>query len=107
MIACGANFSLCYTALGVVYRWGMLVPEDFSSITYYPTFLTVSYPRSSSDVYSDEWDSFVLTDLKATFREILACDVAGRVYHCDLNYTQTLKPYDAKSQAVIGFGHKL
>ena len=98
MIACGANFSLCYTALGVVYRWGMLVPEDFSSITYYPTFLTVSYPkRADRDLYADDWDSYVLTDLKATFREILACDVAGRVYHCDLNYTQTLKPYDAKT----------
>jgi hypothetical protein len=77
----------------------MLVPEDFSSISYLPTFLTVSYPKpssTSSDASSStyNWDSCVLTDLKATFREILACDVAGRVYHCDLNYTQTLKPID-------------
>jgi hypothetical protein len=104
MIACGANFSLCYTSLGVIYRWGMLIPEDISSITYYPSFLTVSYQRAAA---TDDWDSFVLTDLKATFREILACDVAGRVYHCDLNYTQTLKPYDQKTQAVIGFGHQV
>ena len=96
-IACGANFSLCYTALGVVYRWGMLVPEDFSSISYYPTFLTVSYPKPKNDDDDYDWNSIVLTDLRATFREILACDVAGRVYHCDLNYTQTLKPYDAKA----------
>lgn len=97
MIACGANFSLCYTELGVVYRWGMLVPEDFDSITWLPTFITISYPRhmlTGGDLES--WDSFVLTDLKATFREILACDVSGRIYHCDLNYTQTLKPYEAK-----------
>lgn len=99
MIACGANFSLCYTSLGVVYYWGMLVPEDFNSITYYPNFLTISYPIPKSIESEDmiNWDSFVLTDLKATFREILACDVAGRIYHCDLNYNQTLKPYDSKT----------
>lgn len=45
MIACGANFSLCYTTLGVVYYWGMLVPEDYNSITWLPSFLNVSYPR--------------------------------------------------------------
>ena len=103
MIACGANFSLCYTALGVVYYWGMLVPDDLSSIYWYPGFLTVSYPHH----LSSSWDTFILTDLKATFREILACDVAGRVYHCDLNYTQTLKPYEPKRQALLGFGHRL
>lgn len=109
MIACGANFSLAYTTLGVVYYWGMLVPEDFSKINWYPGFLTVSYPRKEAAVsyVEDDWDSFVLTDLKATFREILACDVAGRIYHCDLNYNQTLKPYDSKKQAMIGFGHKV
>ena len=110
MIACGANFSLCYTELGVVYYWGMLVPDDFSSINWYPNFLTISYPKSQilTSLYSeDSWDSFVLTDLKATFREILACDVAGRIYHCDLNYSQTLKPYDAKRQTIIGSGHKI
>lgn len=48
MITCGANFSLCYTALGVIYHWGMLVPEDFNSISWYPSLLTVSYPRGAS-----------------------------------------------------------
>ena len=32
MIACGAHFSLCYTELGILYYWGMLVPEDINSI---------------------------------------------------------------------------
>jgi alpha-tubulin suppressor-like RCC1 family protein len=96
LVACGANFSLCYTTLGVIYKWGMMQAENYESIIYYPELLTVSYPhRNETEV---NWDSYVLTDLKATFREILACDVAGRVYHCDLNYSQTLKPYDSKSQ---------
>ena len=92
MISCGANFSLCYTTLGVVYYWGMLVTEDCSSITWLPGFLNISYPRSKSMMSGGieeeltNWESFVLTDLKATFREILACDVSGRIYHCDLNY---------------------
>jgi len=42
IIACGANFSLCYTTLGVVYYWGMLVPESFESIKLYPNFLAIS-----------------------------------------------------------------
>jgi alpha-tubulin suppressor-like RCC1 family protein len=100
MIACGANFSLCYTTLGIVYQWGMLVPEDYGNISFYPNFLTVSYPRvkvgASIIEEMESWESFVLTDIKATYREILACDVSGRIYHCDLNYTQTLKPYDGK-----------
>jgi alpha-tubulin suppressor-like RCC1 family protein len=50
MIACGANFSLCYTSLGIIYYWGMLVPEDFTSISWYPNFLTVSYPRSKESL---------------------------------------------------------
>ena len=32
MIACGAHFSLCYTELGILYYWGMLVPENVNSI---------------------------------------------------------------------------
>jgi alpha-tubulin suppressor-like RCC1 family protein len=31
-IACGANFSICYTEYGILYYWGMLVPDDFDSI---------------------------------------------------------------------------
>ena len=95
LVTCGSSFSLCYTTLGAIYKWGMMQPENYESIIYYPELLTVSYPhRNEVEV---NWDSYVLTDLKATFREILACDVAGRVYHCDLTYNQTLKPYDAKS----------
>ena len=101
-IACGANFSLCYTALGIVYYWGMLVPEDVSSITWLPSFLTIAFPQRHEMALDGDWESFALTDLKATFREILACDAAGRVYHCDLNYTQTLKPYSLKIA-----GHKV
>ena len=76
----------------------MLVPEDFDSITLVPNFLNISL--------KDE-ETFALADLKASFREILACDASGRIYHCDLNYTKTLKPYDAKRQAMIGSGHRL
>ena len=32
LIACGAHFSLCYTELGILYYWGMLVPDDLDSI---------------------------------------------------------------------------
>jgi len=79
----------------------MLVPDNFESVSWYPNFLTVSYPKQNNQQIGIEedlemWKSFTLTDLKATFREILACDVAGRIYHCDLNYNQTLKPYDTK-----------
>jgi len=93
MIACGANFSLCYTELGIIYCWGMLVPDYVESIQWYPNFLTISLPK---DLTEEQVYSFALADLKANFREILACDKAGRVYHCDLNYSQTLKPYNPK-----------
>lgn len=86
LVTCGANFSLCYTTLGVIYKWGMMQPENYESIIYYPELLTVSYPQPR-DGLEVNWDSYVLTDLKATFREVLACDVAGRVYYCDLNYS--------------------
>lgn len=31
-IACGSNFSLCYTEYGIIYYWGMLVPDNFDGI---------------------------------------------------------------------------
>jgi len=30
LFACGANFSICFTDLGILYYWGMLIPEDFN-----------------------------------------------------------------------------
>lgn len=32
MIACGAHFSICYSELGILYYFGMLTPDDTSSI---------------------------------------------------------------------------
>lgn len=84
IIACGANFSLCYTELGIIYYWGMLIPENFESINWMPNFLNISLPK---DLSEEQYLNFALTDIKANFREILACDTAGRIYHCDLNYT--------------------
>ena len=84
MIACGAHFSLCYTELGILYYWGMLVPEDTNSIKWIPDFMSISMPH---DITEMELLSFKLVDIKASFREILACDSQGRIYHCDLNYS--------------------
>ena len=88
MIACGAHFSLCYTELGILYYWGMLVPEEISSIQWIPNFMSISMPKDITEI---ELLSFKIVDIKASYREILACDSQGRVYHCDLNYSQTLK----------------
>jgi alpha-tubulin suppressor-like RCC1 family protein len=46
-IACGAHFSLCYTECGILYYWGMLIPDDVESIQWYPNFLSISYPKES------------------------------------------------------------
>lgn len=81
MIACGAHFSLCYTDLGILYYWGMLVPDEIGSIQWIPKFMSISMPKDSSEL---ELLSFQLVDMQATFREILACDSQGRIYHCDL-----------------------
>ena len=32
LIACGAHFSICYSELGILYYWGMLVPDVVESI---------------------------------------------------------------------------
>jgi alpha-tubulin suppressor-like RCC1 family protein len=90
MIACGAHFSICYTELGILYYWGMLVPEDTNSIQWIPNFMSISVPK---DITEMELLSFKIVDIKASFREVLACDSQGRVYYCDLNGSQTLKNY--------------
>lgn len=102
MIACGAHFSLCYTELGILYYWGMLVPDDINSIQWIPNFMPISL---SQDMTELELLSFKLVDIKATFREVLACDAQGKVYHADLNYSQTLKQYSKDMQKVIGSAH--
>jgi len=102
MVACGAHFSICYTELGIIYFWGMTVPDDVSSIKWVPTFMSISLPQGISEM---ELLSFQIVDIKATFREVLACDALGRVFHCDLNYSQTLKPYSQQAQDSIGKAH--
>jgi alpha-tubulin suppressor-like RCC1 family protein len=32
LAACGANFTICYTELGILYSWGMLSPDNRASI---------------------------------------------------------------------------
>ena len=103
-IACGAHFSLCYSELGILYYWGMLVPDDTNSIQWIPNFMSISLPHDSTEI---ELLSFKLVDIKATFREVLACDSTGKVYHCDLNYTQTLKNYSKEIQRTIGAAHQI
>ena len=45
MISCGAGFSLCYTELGILYYWGMLIPDDIASIQWIPSFMSMSMPK--------------------------------------------------------------
>lgn len=48
--------------------------------------MSISQPKhSNKDKYHSEL--ITLTDVKATFREVLACDTTGKIYHCDLNYS--------------------
>lgn len=101
-ISCGAHFSLCYSELGIIYYWGMLIPDDFDSINWIPNFMSISLPKHFTH---EQHLSFGLSDICASFREVLACDLAGRVYHCDLNSSQTLKPYDTKTQQLLGAAH--
>ena len=82
LISAGANYSVCYTEAGILYYWGMLVPDDYESIEYLPNFLSIAMPEEYEDT-SSLYD-FHLTHLATTFREILACDSTGRVYHCKL-----------------------
>ena len=66
--------------------------------------MSISLPKDMTEL---ELLSFKIVDIKATFREILACDAQGKVYHCDLNYSQTLKRYSKDTQRVVGSAHKI
>lgn len=104
LISAGANYSVCYTEAGILYYWGMLIPDDYESIEYLPNFLGIKLPEDSSDEALFE---FHLTHIATTFREILACDSTGRAYHCNLNDSQTLKPYAPELQKQIGSAHQV
>lgn len=39
----------------------------------------------NKDMTELELLSFKLVDIKATFREVLACDAQGKIYHAELN----------------------
>ena len=45
LTAANANYSICYTECGIIYFWGMLIPDDYDSIEYYPNFLNISIPE--------------------------------------------------------------
>jgi alpha-tubulin suppressor-like RCC1 family protein len=87
---CGPNFSIAYTELGIMYAWGMVRQDDFDSIEWYPNFFNVSIPKEN---LTEEflWE-FHLTDIQATSRQIFACDSKGRLYQCENDYAQALKP---------------
>jgi alpha-tubulin suppressor-like RCC1 family protein len=74
--ACGPNFSLCYTELGILYAWGMIKNDDFEAIEWSPTFFNVSLPKDN--LTEEDLYEFHLTDIKATMRSIFACDSKGR-----------------------------
>lgn len=82
LISAGANYCVCYTNAGILYYWGMLTPDNYESIEYLPNFLGIVLPSDASD---DTLFEFHLTHIATTFREVLACDSTGRVYHCNLN----------------------
>lgn len=63
-ITCGANFSLCYTEFGILYYWGMLIPDDVDSIEWFPNFMPISFPKDLN--YQES--SFEFSDIKASFR---------------------------------------
>lgn len=93
LISAGANYCVCYTEAGILYYWGMLIPDDYESIEYLPNFLGIVLAEDASEETLFE---FHLTHIATTFREVLACDSTGRVYHCNLNDSQTLRPYAAE-----------
>ena len=81
LISAGANYSVCYTEAGILYYWGMLIPDDYDSIEYLPNFLSIVLPEDASE---ETLFDFHLTHVATTFREILACDSTGQVYYCKL-----------------------
>lgn len=104
LISAGANYCVCYTEAGILYYWGMLIPDNYESIEYLPNFLGIVLPDDATD---EMLLDFHLTHIATTFREVLACDSTGRVYHCNLNNTQTLRPYSAELQRQIGSAHQV
>lgn len=50
LIACGAHFSMCYTELGILYYWGMLVPDQTESIQWIPNFMSISLSKNLSEI---------------------------------------------------------
>lgn len=43
LIACGPNYNMCYTEHGILYSWGMLVPDDFENIQWLPSFMPITF----------------------------------------------------------------
>ncbi|CAI2379944.1 unnamed protein product [Moneuplotes crassus] len=80
-ISCGANCCVAYTELGLLYSWGMLNDGDPDTINYFPTILGV--PENTT-----------LSHINAQSREIMACDVHGDLYHCDLEFRRRLENVD-------------
>lgn len=63
MMSCGSNFSICYTELGILYSWGLLMPDKLSSIQWYPRFLSVSIPQEDYELDESFLYEFHLTDI--------------------------------------------
>jgi alpha-tubulin suppressor-like RCC1 family protein len=101
IVACGANYSVCYTESGLLYFWGIRNSDDKSSILWYPTLMGISIPESLYTWNEQMLFDFHLTNLKASLREILACDSTGRVYSCLVNDKLTLNPYPQHLQDQI------
>jgi alpha-tubulin suppressor-like RCC1 family protein len=102
LIACGANYSVCYTELGLLLIWGIRNSDDKNSSHWYPLMMGISIPEKDYATDESILLDFHLTSLKASLREILACDSRGRVYTCLVNDSLTLKPYSEKQQNEIG-----
>jgi hypothetical protein len=61
ILACGPNYSLAYTELGILYAWGMGNSNDFDAIEWWPSFFNVSLPK---DNLTEEFlYEFHLTDI--------------------------------------------
>ena len=82
LIACGANYSVCYTELGLLFFWGMRNSDEKNSILMFPNQLGISIPEKEYASDESVLLDFHLTSLKASLRENLACDSRGRVYSC-------------------------
>ena len=50
IIACGAHFSICYSELGILYYWGMLIPDVVESIQWVPNFMSISLPHGMTEM---------------------------------------------------------